>query len=67
MSGLDECHCACYGTKWKHKHVPVEGEFLVQNGTIYPVIEVDSRDHTDEYHEYAVYTQVDDEGGKVTL
>jgi hypothetical protein len=47
--------------------VPDTGEFLVRNGEVYPVIEVDSKDHTDEYWEYAVYTEVDDNGDEVTL
>lgn len=47
--------------------VPEHGEFLVRNGKVYPVIEVDSRDHTDEYWEYAVYTQVGEDGEEVEL
>lgn len=45
--------------------VPDQGEFLVRNGVIYPVIEVDSRDHNDEYWEYTVYIEVDDEGDEI--
>jgi hypothetical protein len=64
---MDECYCACNGTKWKHQHVPIEGEFLVRNGKVTPIIEMDSRDNTDEYWEYTVYTEVDENGDEVTL
>jgi hypothetical protein len=67
MSGLDECYCSCNGTKWNHKHIPIHGDFLVRDGRIYPITEVDSRDHTDEFYEFSVYVQVDDEGDAVTL
>lgn len=47
--------------------VPDEGEFLVRNGKVHPVIEVDSKDHTDEYWEYTVYVEVDENGDDVEL
>jgi hypothetical protein len=47
--------------------VPEQGEFLVRNGKVYPIIELSSRDGTDEYWEYEVYTEVDDNGDEVEL
>jgi hypothetical protein len=47
--------------------VPEQGEFLVRNGKITKILEIDSQDGTDEYRSYAVYTEVDpDTGEEVT-
>jgi hypothetical protein len=64
---MDECYCACNGTKWKHKHVPIHGEFLVRDGKIFPILELSTRDHTEEHWEYEVYTEVDENGDEVEL
>lgn len=60
----DVCYCACYGTKYKHLHIPTEGEFLIRNGEVHRVIETDSVDSgSDEIAAWDVYTEVrvDDE------
>ena len=48
-------------------NVPIEGDFLVRSGTVYPILELSSKDHTDEYWEYEVYTEVDENGDEVEL
>lgn len=57
------CYCSCYGTKYKHVHVPVTGEFFVRNGKVLEVMESDGIDNggDDQCDAWTVYTVREDD------
>jgi len=47
--------------------VPSTGEFLVRNGKIYPVLELEGTGGVEGEVEYTVYIEADDNGDEVEL
>lgn len=57
---MEECYCSCKGTKYKHVHVPITGEFLVRNGKVLVVEESDYQGSNGDNETYVCYTELED-------